>query len=202
MSKAEFQAVKGKQVLLDTNIIMKIEDSPKEVRECLLAFATSNEVCICDTVLYELLRNMNAKRFRERHALIRKAGLHCISENESAVKAMFERVNWLYLSLLHNQPQNFLHRQQNDLWIIAAGLVNGIRHFLTTDQSSDFLPALFTTTTFSVDAKQKLCLHEFKNKAAVNLWNKLMDAESCAVVLHKGYLEAIKKQSHSLRRKE
>lgn len=195
MNKIDFLAIQGKKVLLDTNIIMKIEDSSKDVKELLLAFATKNNVCICDTVLYELLRNLNAQRFRERHNLIRTAGLNCISEGTPAVKAMFERISWLYFSYLRKEPSNFLHRKQNDLWIISAGLANGIRYFLTTDKSADFLPALFTTKRFALDKKQHICLHEFNNQAAVDAWRELYTEESCTIRLQKGYLETIKKQS-------
>ncbi len=198
MTKDALLAVHGKRILLDTNIIMKIEDSTKDVRETLLQFASTNDVCICDTVLYELLRNLNAKRFRERHNLIRKAGLNCISEGTQAVQAMFERISWLYLSLLNKEPTNFLHRQQNDLWIIAAGLANGVRHFLTTDKSSDFLPAVFQTQIFALDGKQKLCLHTFNNAAATKAWAKLSAEEACTIKLSRNYLEEIRKQSLSL----
>jgi predicted RNase H-like HicB family nuclease len=117
-----FRRVRGQRVLLDTNVIMRVEDArSSQVRGALLSFAEHNEVCICDTVMYELLRNLNAKRFRERHELLRRAGLKCLAE-DVAVRAMFERLNWLYLSALRIEPWNFLHRQQNDLWIIAAGL--------------------------------------------------------------------------------
>ncbi|MEI8229965.1 MAG: PIN domain-containing protein [Candidatus Peregrinibacteria bacterium] len=202
MSKTEFLAVQGKRVLLDTNVIMKIEDSPKTVRGALVTFAKNNDVCICDTVLYELLRNLNAKRFRERHSLIRDAGLQCISEGTPEVRAMFERVNWLYLSALRKEPCAFLHRRQNGLWIIAAGLANGISHFLTTDQSLDFLPMFFSTSKFSLDGnQQQICLHAFNNSSAADEWSRLLMDECCTISLRKRYMQTIKQQSFSVRQK-
>lgn len=195
MNKSDFLGIRGTQVLLDTNIIMELDGSPKDVREALLSFANNNDVCICDTVLYELLRNLNAKRFRERHALIRKAGFDCLSEGTPAVKAMYERINWLYLSILHNEPWNFLHRRQDDLWIIAAGLANGMLHFLTTDDTSDFLSNLFETKKYDLGAKRKFCLHKFQNDKAILEWNKLARDERLTLSLPCGYLKKIKEES-------
>ncbi len=198
MNVESFLGVSGRRVLLDTNVIMRVEDARSaDVREALLSFAKENEVCISDTVMYELLRNLNAKRFRERHALLRRAGLQCLAEN-AAVQAMFERLNWLYLSVLRSEPWTFLHRQQNDLWIIAAGLANGVQSFLTTDRSADFLPQFFSTETFVLDEKRNdctICLHTFQNARAVDQWKQLEHDEECRIRLPKGYLDKIKAES-------
>lgn len=162
MNKIAFSAVVGTKVLLDTNIIMKIEDSPKDVREAIVAFAKA---------------------------------LECLSEGHQAVRSMFERLNWLYVSCLRKEPWAFLHRQQNDLWIIAAGLAHGFRNFLTTDGSADFLPQLFDTQEFSLDAKQKIHLHEFNNEKAGAEWGRLYDDESCEIHLPMGYLGKLKEES-------
>ena len=177
---------------------MRVEDARSvEVREALLSFVKQNEACICDTVMYELLRNLNAKRFRERHAVLRNAGLICLPE-DAPVRAMFERLNWLYLSVLSAEPWTYLHRQQNDLWIIAAGLANGVQTFLTTDASSDFLPQFFSTKKFLLDEKHDdciICLHEFQNTKAAACWKQLEQEETCNIRLPKGYLNKIKTDS-------
>ena len=177
---------------------MRVEDARSaEIRTMLLSFAEQNEICICDTVMYELLRNLNAKRFRERHALLRRAGLECLAEGD-AVRAMFERLNWLYLSALRTEPWAYLHRQQNDLWIIAAGLANGIQQFLTTDSSADFLPQFFSTQTFILGEKQQsctICLHDFQNTKAAEQWKQLEDSEECRLALPRGYLDTMKTKS-------
>ncbi len=201
-SSSEFQSIKdltkveGKRVLLDTNIIMKVEDGKSDVREALLGFANKNETYISDTVLYECLRNLNAKRFRERHQLMRKAGFECLAE-DAVVKAMFERINWLYLLALQTEPWAFLERRQNDLWIIAAGLANGVFNFLTTDKSSDFLPTFFKTKSFCYDEKKKSCiyLHEFLDSDAEKMWQEIEKNEFCKIKLPKGYLKKIKEES-------
>ena len=186
----ELTKIEQRRVLLDTNIIMKVEDGDSDTKKALLEFAEKNEVYICDTVLYECLRNLNSKRFRERHQLLRKAGLECLAE-DGAVKAMFQRINWLYLFALRAEPWTFLSRQQNDLWIIAAGLANGVFNFLTTDKSSDFLPTFFQTKSFCYDEKKKACiyLHEFLDSNAEKVWQEIESHELCEIKLPKGYLK-------------
>ncbi len=177
---------------------MKVEDARKSVvRGALLKFVEQNEVCICDTVMYELLRNLNAKRFRERHALVRRAGLECLAEDD-AVRSMFERINWLYLSALQKEPWKYLHRNQNDLWIIAAGLANGVQSFLTTDSSSDFLSDFFSTDIFCLDKERSdcnICLHDFHDELAEKRWKLLEKEEGCTAALAKGYLKKLESES-------
>ncbi len=87
MTAERLLSISGERVLLDTNVIMRMEDArTATVREVLRSFVKNNDVCICDTVMYELLRNLNAKRFRDRHAFLREAGMSCLPEGTAAVR--------------------------------------------------------------------------------------------------------------------
>lgn len=189
-----FLLICERKVLFDTNILMLSDQSKARQRKLLVDFTSQNAVCICDTVFFESLRNMNHEKFRKRKEEIRKMTSEVISETSKEVKAIFERLSIIYMYLYRDNIQGFFHRNIQDLWIIAAALSHGIECILTRDESNDFHSELFVTEKYDLNGGVTVHLKTFNDQRAQEIWEEIKkNGNQITVKLSQGYLNELLK---------
>jgi len=186
---AELLTLQRMRVLLDTNILIQGADARcLEQRKAIQDFCKQNEVCICDTVFYEFLRNCSPEKFRRRMRQVeswsRKTGMMPVLPENEKIPRTFESLWILFLSVMRADPKRLIHLNKEDLWIAAAAAGHGIDHILTTDHSGDYPPEAFDDRSFDISMeKSHLVLHlkTFKRNWAREQWKTLMKAGSANI---------------------
>lgn len=144
-SSANFLAIRGQKVLIDTNIlILCFGEAKSEQRKILKEFFKQNQIYICDTVYWEFLRNTSVENFRKKHETLHewigKNGL--LFEEGTIIKANFEWMSLIYFHVLGKKMNNvkkYLGSNPNDRWILTTALTYEVSFILTSDHGGGFL---------------------------------------------------------------
>jgi|GEM_PF-2340015 len=186
----DLMAIRGISVLLDTNILIQGTGAKfQEQRVAITDFCKQNNVCICDTVFYEFMRNCSLKTFRQRRIQVeswiggKETPMQVLAENDDVCRT-FENLWILYLYLMRSEPKRLIHLSKEDAWISAAAVHHKIDNILTTDDSGDYPSEVFSSRSFDLGKeKSGLILHlkTFRREAAREHWKIMLKTKSINV---------------------
>ncbi len=164
------------RVLLDTNILSRGCSGSSNEKKLVGEICTICDICICDTVYWEFLRNNSIDTFRERRDFLGKmksSGFleekRIIHEDEK-ITEMHSRLFALLIRLYSKEPKRVLRFLSPDLWISAVCIENKIDHILT-ENNSDFPSDFFETISKLIPEKGHViyCL-KFKREVIRKYW--------------------------------
>ncbi|MEK7137009.1 MAG: PIN domain-containing protein [Patescibacteria group bacterium] len=169
--------MRGKRLLLDTNILIAGCTAGREQKTIIADVVGQNDVCICDTVFWEFMRNCNANTFRERMGFLGAdwAGTKLLDvvHEDADIKKMHQRLWLVYLFVLRKKPLAMVNIPSPDLWIAASCVHHRMDNILTTDHSGDYPDELFTERSYPIGRNITLHLKTFRRERARELWREM-----------------------------